>query len=295
MSACTMLMQPDYCIPCILKMSVEIIRGVTTDEKQVRRFMSDVLKMEALRWEKSDVLASEVTRDVWHQMQRFSSIADPLKAMKSEQNSKALNVYPFIKEMLHESNDPILEAVKFAIAGNSIDALLDAKRGIDGKILNLLSNINKDDVEALKVRLGKARHVLYFTDNCGEIVFDKLFVETICAVYRCEIRVVTRRAPILNDATLDDALSIGLGKTIAVTDNGIDESLPGTILEKASEEVRTMVERSDLIISKGGANYETLTEERGIEGKTTYLFQAKCIPYCRAHNVPPGALIVYNS
>lgn len=290
-----MLMQADYCIPCILKMSVEIIRGVTKDERQVRKFMSDVLKMKALRWERVDALASEVTRDVWYRMQRFSSVADPLKPMKAEQNKKALHVYPFIKEMLHESTDPILEAVKFAIAGNSIDALLDAKRGMDDKILSLLSSINQEAVEGMKERLKTAKKIVYFSDNCGEIVFDRLFIETIRSIFGCEIKVVTRKLPILNDATLEDALSVGFDAAIPVIDNGISEPLPGTILSKTSKEVRALIKEADLIISKGGANYETLTEEKDVEGKTTYLFQAKCNPYCRAHNVPLGALIVYNN
>lgn len=290
-----MLMQADYCIPCILKMSVEIIRGVTKDEKQVRTFMSGILKMKPLRWERIEITASEVVRDVWCRMQFFSSIDDPLKAMKAEQNRKALNIYPFIKEMLHESSDAILEASKFAIAGNSIDALLDAKRGMDSKILNLLSSINKDEVEVMKERLKKARYVVYFTDNCGEIVFDRLLIETMGVIFGCKIKVVTRKLPILNDATLEDALSIGLDESVHVMHNGIDEPLPGTILSKVSPEVRAIIEEADLIISKGGANYETLTEEKDIEGKTTYLFQAKCYPYCRVHNVPLGSLVVYNN
>jgi len=289
-----MLMQGDYCIPCILKMSVEIIRGVTRDEKQVRKFMSDILKMKALRWEPVRVTASEVVCDIWRRMQQFSSMEDPLKCMKSEQNRKALHIYPFVKEMLHESSDPILEASKFAIAGNSIDALLDAKRGMDSKILKLLSSINKEDVDVMKERLKSAERVVYFTDNCGEIVFDRLLIETIREVYGCTVTVVTRNLPILNDATLEDVLSIGLDETISVMHNGINEPLPGTILSKVSSEVRRMVDQADLLISKGGANYETLTEEKEIVGKTTYLFQAKCYPYCRIHNVPLGALIVYN-
>jgi hypothetical protein len=276
-------------------MSVEIIRGVTKDEKQVRTFMSGILKMKPLRWERIEITASEVVRDVWCRMQFFSSIDDPLKAMKAEQNRKALNIYPFIKEMLHESSDAILEASKFAIAGNSIDALLDAKRGMDSKILNLLSSINKDEVEVMKERLKKARYVVYFTDNCGEIVFDRLLIETMGVIFGCKIKVVTRKLPILNDATLEDALSIGLDESVHVMHNGIDEPLPGTILSKVSPEVRAIIEEADLIISKGGANYETLTEEKDIEGKTTYLFQAKCYPYCRVHNVPLGSLVVYNN
>jgi uncharacterized protein with ATP-grasp and redox domains len=290
-----MLMQADYCIPCVLKMSVEIIRGVTKDEKQVRKFMSDILKIKALRWERVDIMAPEVVRDVWYRMQRFSSIDDPLKATKTEQNRKAMNIYPFIKEMLHESPDPILEALKFAIAGNSIDAMLDAKRGMDSKIIKLLSSINIDEVEAFKKRLKKSKKIIYFSDNCGEIVFDRLLIETIREIYGSQVILVTRMLPILNDATMEDALSVGFTEVALVMHSGIREPIPGTILSKASQEVRAAVDEADLIVSKGGGNYETLTEEESLKGKITYLFQAKCYPYCRIHNVPLGVLIIYNN
>ncbi|OPX95875.1 MAG: hypothetical protein A4E58_01948 [Syntrophorhabdus sp. PtaB.Bin006] len=290
-----MLMESDYCIPCILKMSAEIIRGVTKDEEQVHEFMGEILKMKDLRRDKSKITPSEIVRDIWLRMQKFCSVEDPLKESRAEQNRKALNIYPFVKELLHESPDPILQALKFAIAGNSIDAMLDAKRGIDRKIIGFLSSINPKAVEEFKERLKKARKIVYFSDNCGEIVFDRLLIETIRAEYNSEIMVITRTIPILNDATLEDAMSVGLGEVALVMENGIREPLPGTILSKVSPEVRAAVDEADLIISKGGANYETLTEEEGITGKTTYLFQAKCYPYCRAHNVPLGALIVYNN
>lgn len=288
-------MQADYCIPCVLKMAVEIIRGVTKDEKQVRKFMSEILKIKALRWERVEITAPEVVRDVWSRMQGFSSVEDPLKATKAEQNQKACKVYPFIKEMLHESSDPILDALKFAIAGNSVDAMLDAKRGMDSKIIKLLSSINIKAVEAFKTRLKKAKEIVYFTDNCGEIVFDRLFIERIREVYGCRVMVVTRTLPILNDATLEEALSIGLEEIAVVKQSGIQEPLPGTILAKVSPDIRAAVDEADLVISKGGANYETLTEETSLKGKITYLFQAKCYPYCRIHTVPLGALIAYNS
>ena len=290
-----MLMRHDYCIPCILKMSLEIIRGVTKDEKQVKKFMGEILSLESLKEGSSKVTAPEIVEEIWRKMQKIAKDDDPLKTIKAEQNQKALNIYPFVKEILLESNDPVLEAMRWAIAGNSIDAMLDAKKGMDGNILSLLSGINQKYVEELKTRLEKTKKLIYFGDNCGEIVFDKLLIETFHMMYGIEVIFVTRTKPILNDATLKDALSVGLDKVATVIENGIREPLPGTILAKVSSEVRTHVEQADLIISKGGGNYETLSEEGSLKGKITFLFQAKCYPYCSIHSVPLGALIVYNN
>jgi len=80
----------------------------------------------------------------------------------------------------------------------------------------------------------------------------------------------------------------------AVAENGIPEPLPGTVLEKASPELKALMEEGDLIISKGGGNYDSLTEEEGLKGKVTFLFQAKCHPYCTLHRSPLGGLVLYN-
>ena len=54
------------------------------------KFMTDILKIKALRWEKVAITPPGVARDVWFRMQQFSSIEDPLRATKAEQNKKAL-------------------------------------------------------------------------------------------------------------------------------------------------------------------------------------------------------------
>lgn len=155
--------------------------------------------------------------------------------------------------------------------------------------------INKEHIEVLRERLSKTRRLVYFTDNCGEIVFDRLFLEVISRIYDLDITIVTRTLPVLNDATLQNALSAGLGEIAEVVENGIQEPLAGTILAKVSPQVRSLVERADLLISKGGANYDCLTEEPTVAGETTYLLHGKCYPYCFENNVPMGTLIIRNS
>ena len=79
-----------------------------------------------------------------------------------------------------------------------------------------------------------------------------------------------------------------------VVGNGIAEPLPGTDLSKVSERVRRLVEEADLVISKGGANYEMLDHELGLAGKTTFVLFGKCVPLCGSHGVERDELIVFN-
>ena len=92
---------------------------------------------------------------------------------------------------------------------------------------------------------------------------------------------MVRSMPALNDATLKEAKSVGLDKIAAVIENGIDGPVPGTLLNRCSSKVNDLVRRSDLIISKGGGNFDTLDEQRKQLAKNiSFLLLAKCYPYC---------------
>jgi len=286
---------PD-CIPCILKMSLGIARVVMKNEDQVRRFMEQVIRLRYFNGEDWTVTSPEVIQDVWLKVIEVSGKSDPLKEIKDEQNKKALAVYPKAKELVLKSKDPFLEAMKLAIAGNSIDAMTDVKGEAPEEIIKRWNQleIDNENFNILKERLKKTRRLVYLGDNCGEIVFDRLLIEVLLEMYRIEITFITRTLPILNDATLKDALSMGIGNIVQVMGNGLPEPLPGTYLKRINSETNTLIERSDLVISKGGGNYDSLTEEESLKGKVSFLFLVKCYPYYNIHHVSLSAPVIYN-
>ncbi len=291
-----MLIWPD-CIPCMHRMCLQTARLVTNNEAQVRRLMGEALKLKSLRGENWGVTPPDVIRDIWVKIQEVSGNADPFNNVKAEQNRAVLELYPFSKEQVLKSRDPLLEALKLSIAGNSLDAVPPPKEHPTQELIERLveSPIRPEDVEGLKERLGEARRIVYLGDNCGEIVFDKLLIELVRETYDPEVVFVTRTLPVLNDATLQDALSVGMHRVVRVVENGIAEPFTGTVLEKVSPAVRALIEESDLVISKGGGNYDTLAEEEEVRGKVTFFLQAKCHVYRSIHQVPLDALIVHNS
>lgn len=136
---------------------------------------------------------------------------------------------------------------------------------------------------------------MYFGDNAGEVVFDKLLIETIKELHSVEIVFVVRSVPTLNDATLTEARSIGIDNIAQLIENGIDGPLPGTLLARCSNEVQDVVNRSDLIISKGGGNFDTLDEERKHLNKNiSFLLLSKCEPYYRHFGVQIYQPIIAN-
>jgi uncharacterized protein with ATP-grasp and redox domains len=223
-----------------------------------------------------DVTPPELGKKVWRLIKNFTGYHDPLNEIKQNDNRAVLEMYPNLKNIIYNSSDPIKTAAKLAIAGNIID--YGANHGSIN--LNMLSNkINHVDLAVnhlsdLVEDLNGVGHVLYLADNAGEIVLDKLFIEMIRRFYTSNdfaITVVVRGKPVINDATKDDARYIGMDAFANIIDNGDDA--PGTLLKNCSSEMKTYFNNTDLIISKGQGNYETLdTEDKLIY----FLLKAKC-------------------
>ncbi|MCX5813928.1 MAG: ARMT1-like domain-containing protein [Proteobacteria bacterium] len=291
-----MFIQSD-CIPCILKMSLEISRLAIKEEHLMKDFMYKVLKLKPLRGENWHIFAGEIIRDIWYLLEEITAEADPMKEAKADQNKKAMQIYPFAKQLVSNSIDPFSTALKFSIAGNALDNLVGDHHEVIEQLIPELEKftINEENILNFRKRMQKAKKLVYFIDNCGEIVFDKLFLEAIRQMHNIDIVIVTRTLPVLNDATLQDARSVGLAEIAEVIENGTQEPLAGTMLAKVSPQVKSLVEKADLLISKGGANYDCLTEEPTVEGKVTYLLHGKCYPYCSDNNVSLGSLIIRNS
>lgn len=291
-----MLLEAD-CIPCILRMSVAALRQMPLDEISIRELSTEILEIPALRgldWNKT---SAEVIEDIWRKIVKKTGSSDPLRSAKSNQNKKILDLYPDLQQMVNEAVDPLYMAVKLAILGNSLDLMVaDSAVIFENSIKSRVDlPLALEIYSAFEQQLRASKRLVYFGDNAGEIVFDKLLIETMIELYSPEIVFVVRSVPTLNDATLRDAHSIGLDKIAQVVENGIDGPLPGTILNRSSNEVNDLVRRSDLIISKGGGNFDTLDEEREhLQKKISFLLLSKCEPYYRHFGVEIHQPIIAN-
>jgi len=128
---------------------------------------------------------------------------------------------------------------------------------------------------------------LYLGDNAGEIVFDKIFIETIM---HNNLTYVVRGASILNDATLEDAKNTGMDLAADVFSNGY--GAPSTILRKCSREFQKVFQEADLIISKGQGNLEGLITHH--DPRIFFLLMVKCDVIADLLQVQKGDFVVYN-
>ncbi len=211
--------------------------------------------------------------------------ADPFAEEKRQSNEAMLSLYPTLKRIVESSSDKLHTAIKIAAAGNVIDMGIlhkfDVRKAIDDI---LKGSFRTDHFENLRKDLESAKTILYLADNAGEIVADKLFLETLG---RKDVIVAVNEKPILNDATMEDARQIGLDEVATLISNG--SGMIGTVLEDCSEEFRNILQRGDVIISKGQANYECLDER---PENIYFILTAKCTCVARALGVEEGDAVV---
>lgn len=199
---------------------------------------------------------------------------DPFLAAKVRYTREALKMLPGIRARVHGADDPFAAAVRSAIAGNIIDFGTGAHAGAFDLENTLDEFLQKplfvDEMEELRLQASKARKVLYLGDNAGETVFDRPLLERFDGA---EVHYAAKEGPIINDATVTDATLAGVHLHAQLVSTGA--RTPGTILEHCSKEFKDLFESADLVVAKGQANFETLTELPK-QGRLFMLFTVKC-------------------
>lgn len=232
----------------IMRQAEAIIDGVTLDEVPAR------------------------TTTVIHRMLRRETGVDPYRIVKQLYNRVALERLPALRERAVKTADPLEGGVRAAIAGNVIDFGIYDTVDVDRSIEESFKlPIDLETYRSFAERAAASQRVLYLCDNAGEIVFDRVLLEILRGMGK-DVTAAVKGAPVINDATMDDARAAGLDQCAAVIDNGNDGI--GTLLEACSPRFLDAYRRADLIISKGQANFETLAGEG--DERIFFLFKVKC-------------------
>lgn len=286
------------CLSCLLASTVNLARQVTQDEKLVRDLVERNLLLKPFSGSVFDTFAANSTMEMWRLVVEMTGDPNPLADKKREQNTAAMEFLPEARRAVADSADPLAAALKLCIAGNVLDTMVGPLHPPARQMIAEVEaqTVDESALAEFRRRVRSARSILYFTDNCGEIVFDRLFLETLKQEQEQDLDVVlvARGLPTINDATVEDALSVGLDSVGRVIGSGIPIPLPSTDLDLVSEEVRRLVDEADMVISKGGANFELLDEQTVLQGKVTFLLHGKCQPLCAVHGVARGGLIIAN-
>jgi len=275
------------CFPCFLRQTVIALKQLYGQQDIQQEIVHDVLSI----MQKTDMNKPPAyTTTYIHRAIRDRLGLDPFKKIKHDYNTIAMGLYPGLKEEVSSSYDPLWTAARLAISGNIIDFGIFTSIDIEASVANALKEtIAVDDYDSFRTAVSETDTVLYLLDNSGEIVFDKLLIEELVRMEK-KVKAVVKGSPVLNDATMEDALQTKLTELCEVVDNGSDAI--GTILEWTSPEFQAHFRNADLIISKGQGNFETIT---GTEKRTYFLFQSKCDVVSKDLGLSPGSMLLKKS
>jgi damage-control phosphatase, subfamily I len=212
--------------------------------------------------------------------------SDPFLELKRSGNRQAADVCRQVRGRLHTFRDFVLAAVianifDYGVKGHSV-----AEDFLSFFNAEFERGLTHDQTEAI---LPLCSRVVYLSDNCGEIVFDRLLIQFLKS-RGAHVTLAVKDAPILNDATLEDARSLGLGGIVDLLTTTGGGAEIGICMENIPDDLREAIGSCTIIIAKGMANFESLSEMHNLP-PVAYLLAAKCKPVGDEAGVPVGSRI----
>lgn len=255
------------CLPCMLRQVLEAARMSTDDTELNRNIMDEAISV--LSQYKSFRSSPEVAREMHRIVKAQTGNLDPYRQIKRNDLQMALSIYPKLEQLVESKEDSLYWALKLGAIGNVLDSAICIGYDIE---VNMDKELEKTfavcDAATLNRQLETAKSLLVIGDNTGETVFDCLLLKQLPHL---DLTYAARSAPIINDATIDEAQASGLGQYARIISTGCDA--PGVLLDECSEEFLDIFYRADIVISKGQGNFEALSDcDRDIY----FLLKAKC-------------------
>jgi hypothetical protein len=270
-----MRMSPE-CVPCLIRrvlfetMEVDPSRSVETvkyaSAELGRLFGEGVC---------SAVVATQVHRGVYD----ILGDDDPYKGLKAKSNEVALELYPAAERFVSRAEDRLRAAFLCAVVGNVLDFGIgtgfDSPEKLRKEFRNLLDEgLGHDDTPKVRRLLKKGARVAYLVDNCGEVVFDRLALRELRKA-GVRVTLILKAEPILTDVTAGDIAGLGLEELVDEIVEAPGFAV-GVDLGSMDGGFGDMLRGHDLVIAKGMANFESLSETD--LSPIAYLLRTKCTP-----------------
>ncbi|NIA10175.1 MAG: DUF89 family protein [Nitrospiraceae bacterium] len=281
-----MKMKP-RCVPCLLNRVLFEAELAGADRELQEKIIKKAARklLDNYGGEKS---SAQIATLVHKMVYTMLGNPDPYRELKKRSNEIAKKILPEAERFVGESGNKLEAAILCSIIGNSIDFGIAGSASSPEELEKIFGEevgkgLQYNDLSrAKKYMKGE---VLYFTDNCGEVVFDRL----VCRELKKQgtrITLVVKGAPILTDATYEDATALNFGDVV-------DEIMTtgsfavGVDFDSMPDELKDKMENASLIICKGMANYEAFSETA--YRPIVYFLKVKCMSIAEDMNLPLGA------
>lgn len=271
------------CMECFLIKRLKTIRSSGTAE-QATEMAKEMLRMlgESPASADSALLGALVDNRI---KEFFGITEDLMLSEKQQSNAFVLERIDSIRDRIKKANDPVFAALQYAVLGNYLDFAALAGKVSFEELDRMLEGaadmvLDMDCYKQFVKELAEGKQLLYITDNAGEIVFDRVFAEILKEKFpHLEITFLVRGGAIANDATLEDAQTVGI--PFPVIDSGYP--IGGTSLGYLKQEARDALYSADVVLAKGMGNTESLY---GCGCNVYYAFLVKCVRFAEFFNAP---------
>ena len=280
-----MRMSPE-CVPCLIRRVLFETEEVAPEKSvETVRNASEMLG----RLFKEGVCSATVATQVHRSTYKLLGTNDPYRDLKAKSNEVVLELYPMAEGLVRSSKNPLRDAFLCAVVGNVLDFGIgtgfDHPSKLRKEFTNLLDEgLGHDDTPKIRALLRDADKVVYLADNCGEVVLDRLALKEI-RKFDVDLTFVVKEEPILTDATLEDIKGLGFEE---IVDHIIETPgfAVGVDLPSLDGPFGRLLRGADLVIAKGMANFEALSETD--IAPVAYMLRTKCRPVAESMGLDKG-------
>lgn len=266
----------DYCVNCLYRKQEASVSD--------KHYLAEI---KAILESRGEADTSPYMMYRFHQVyEKYFGKQESFSPIKKQYNELVLSMEDELRKEIEGAEDALAKAMVFARIGNYID--FGAVSHVDTETFLKLfeqSRMSEHDqmvYQSFLKQCEAAEKFLLITDNCGEIVLDKLFLEQLKKRFpKLSIKVLVRGGEVLNDATMEDAIDAGITELAEVVSNGMP--IAGTVYSMLSEEGKKAFDEADVRLAKGQGNYESLSRQGW---KMFYAFLCKCELFMTRFQVP---------
>lgn len=247
----------------------------------------------ALAYLKDNFSLDSISTDLAGELQRIirfkSKNSDPFLKVKEEEISLARQYTNLFSPPEQAS---LQELVQFAAKGNGFDFFQDLqvlKKQFEAPVeLARDETVHLSELLRDMLRNGDGK-IIYLADNAGECFFDMLLVNYL--EQRASVYYAVKESATQNDLTLLDLKKSGIIDRFSnVVSTGTDS--PGLDLTRASASFKKLLKQASLVIAKGMAHFETLTE-LSLTQPVFIIFQIKCDPVAQISGLARQSYAAY--
>jgi uncharacterized protein with ATP-grasp and redox domains len=229
----------------------------------------------------SEIVPAHLSTKILRHIKNITGCSNPFREIKR----KEIDFAKKFSNMSANLPQNLISLIEFSAIGNTLDFFKKPESLLE--TIDKFPGFARENVDIFAERLTKTKRILFLADNAGECFFDEPLVTFLNK--RAEVTYVVKGLPVQNDMTYEDleyaSMANRMGRILSTEDDSV-----GIDIKTASNQILEELNKSDLIVTKGMGNYETLSELPYTD-KTFYILMAKCRPVASSLHVPLNSYV----